>query len=1136
MKHDRHPYLLMILAAMLLAALLCTGALAEGGETPAYPESAHPYAKNLTGEDENSFWEYTYPGEAGGLIVHFDPRTCIYLWDDYLEITDEKGNVQTVDNSNYSSVAGSFLILGGDSFTLRLVSDDSSFSNEWGFAVTDVQPLTAAQYAEIKNSGFTFISSAITGYTGTESHITIPASLGGMSITAIGDGAFKFNNTIESVVISEGIASIGMQAFYDCGSLKEVTLPRSLKSSGQDAFQSCYSLEKTHVTSIADYLAIDFESGNYGDRDSSPVCAGGHLYIGGSPVTDLVIPEGTTTLPSYIFGFCDQITSVTLPESLESIEQYAFYECTGMEKLNVPSMEAWLGVSLGGAYANPMVEGADLYADGKRITQYAFPEGTTEIRGCHFTGCESLTSVTIPESVTSIGDLAFSGCVNLAGVDLPAKLESIGYRSFAECASLTEINLPVGLKSIDAQAFWWSGLTCVVLPKGLESLGNEAFSSCKSLAEITLPEGGIDSIGYNIFNFCELEKIHVASIADWLAFPDHGEMLNGGEALYMNGELVVDLVIPEGTTSIPEYAFQGMTSLRSVSLPAGLEFVDYCAFEWCENIEKAYVADIADWMGIEFDGLDANPLFFGAALYVGGQKITDLTLPESVTQIKSYAFVGADIASVTAPGVVSVGNSAFCLSRLQSASLPTAADLGYNAFAYCESLESVSLPAVQTIRDYAFDSCTSLTHFTIPASVQTIEYGAFNGCSALEYLIFESGDLPANVNSGAFKKCSFIVCCPAGSAVEAWAVANGYPVVYNDGAQGALMSFVLSADSYVNIGGSMTIVPITYPADAQAAYTWKSSAPDVISVKDGVVTAHKRGTATITAECGDLSASMQVTGAKFAESFTVKLKTPAVLYRQPITCIVETVPADADLDMEVSGLSTIRDLTVNGNEYTFTFSSASGIPDVTFTDKISGREAVTECPIIRDRSEEYRMSMTPDSHILKPGAKAQANAVLISEEYVEDFYRDVTYGNEYFAFSSSDETVATVDAGGAITAHAPGRATVTAAISHLSVSCDVVVFDLKAMEPFTLPASLGAVSQESFEGVAAQYVVIPDGCRSIGPRAFAGSKAAFVSIPDSVTEIAEDAFAGCEKVVFICESENAAAAYAKEAGFAWMLE
>lgn len=78
-------------------------------------------------------------------------------------------------------------------------------------------------------------NATLTGYTGNEENIVIPASVDGYRVTAIADGAFE-NSQIKNVIISDGVTSIGWFAFNGCTSLRSVTIPSSVTSIGYLAF------------------------------------------------------------------------------------------------------------------------------------------------------------------------------------------------------------------------------------------------------------------------------------------------------------------------------------------------------------------------------------------------------------------------------------------------------------------------------------------------------------------------------------------------------------------------------------------------------------------------------------------------------------------------------------------------------------------------------------------------------------------------------------------------------------------------------------------------------------------------------------------------------------------------------------
>ena len=98
-------------------------------------------------------------------------------------------------------------------------------------------------------------------YTGTAASVTIPTSIGGGNVTAIGDSAFKGNGTLTNVSIPETVRTIGDYAFAGCSKLKTVSIPRSLRTIGSWVFSGCGSLSSLTlpdgVTSIGEDLCIN---------------------------------------------------------------------------------------------------------------------------------------------------------------------------------------------------------------------------------------------------------------------------------------------------------------------------------------------------------------------------------------------------------------------------------------------------------------------------------------------------------------------------------------------------------------------------------------------------------------------------------------------------------------------------------------------------------------------------------------------------------------------------------------------------------------------------------------------------------------------------------------------------------------
>ena len=177
--------------------------------------------------------------------------------------------------------------------------------------------------------------------------------------------------------------------------------------------------------------------------------------------------------------------------------------------------------------------------------------------------------------------------------------------------------------------------------------------------------------------------------------------------LYLNGELITDLVIPNSVTSIDAYAFQGCSSLTSVTFPNSVTSIGYYAFYDCDGLKEVHISDLAAWCKINFENDASNPLECAHNLYLNGELITDLVIPNSVTWIGAYAFSGCSgLTSVTIPNSVT--------------------RISYEAFYGCTGLTSVTIPnSVTWIGNYAFSGCTGISKITIPKTVKQIHYNAF---------------------------------------------------------------------------------------------------------------------------------------------------------------------------------------------------------------------------------------------------------------------------------------------------------------------------------------------------------------------------------------------------------------------------
>ena len=289
----------------------------------------------------------------------------------------------------------------------------------------------------------------------------------------------------------------------------------------------------------------------------------------------------------------------------------------------------------------------------------------TSIGKSAFYQCSGLTSVTIGNSVTSIGKEAFYGCSGLTSVhisDIAAwcNIEFDGFYSnplvythhlYLNGEEVKDLIIPNSVESIGKYAFYnCSGLTSVTIPNSVTSIGDHAFYSCFGLTSVT---------------------------------------------------------IGNSVTSIGEEAFSSCSGLTSVTIPNSVTSIGDAAFLNCSGLTSVHISDIAAWCNIKFVNSYSNPLVHAHHLYLNGEEVKDLIIPNSVESIGKYAFYNCSgLTSVTIPNSVT--------------------SIGVSAFSGCSGLTSVTIPnSVTSIGWGAFYSCSGLTSVTIGSGVKKIYSSAF---------------------------------------------------------------------------------------------------------------------------------------------------------------------------------------------------------------------------------------------------------------------------------------------------------------------------------------------------------------------------------------------------------------------------
>ena len=424
---------------------------------------------------------------------------------------------------------------------------------------------------------------------------------------------------IKAVVIESGVTTIGSHAFDTCRNLTSVTFNGSsqLTTIGKDAFYQCRSL--TGITLPESVTSI-----------------GASAFYQCSSLTEITLPESVTAIGNSAFRFCESLTSITIPKSVTSIGADAFSNCNSLTDVSITNMDAWCRIDFGNSNANPMYCAQNIRLNGSKIASVTVPEGATELKYT-FYGFKDLIRVTLPKSLTGIGEGTFDNCTSLTNLTIPDGVTAIGDSACSGCSSLTSVTIPEGVTTIGSSAFsGCSSLTSITIPEGVTTIGSSVFSWCTSLTNLTIPDG-VTAIGDSACSRCTS---------------------------------LTSVTIPEGVTAIGDGAFDNCSSLVSINIPEGVTEIGSDAFRSCIRLSSVYISDLDAWYSINFGYRFANPLYYAKNLYLNGQLVESLEIPESASVIPTGLF-----------------RSAKCLKRV---AIPRSlAGVAANAFEKCTNITEV---------------------------------------------------------------------------------------------------------------------------------------------------------------------------------------------------------------------------------------------------------------------------------------------------------------------------------------------------------------------------------------------------------------------------------------------------------------
>lgn len=216
------------------------------------------------------------------------------------------------------------------------------------------------------------------------------------------------------------------------------------------------------------------------------------------------------------------------------------------------------------------------------------------------------------------------------------------------------------------------------------------------------------------------------------------------------------VVIPNTVTDIGNAAFFYNDKLKKITIGTSVKNIGMQCFEHCTGLECVNILDLANWCQLNFENSYSNPLQYAHKLYLNGELIKELVIPNSVQTIGESAFYSCSELErvIIGESVTKISDFAFsgCTLLKDLVMGNNVNSIGYMSFAHCTELENVVIPnSVKSIGIYAFEYCKTLNNIIIGNTVQKIDKYAFYGCTALN-TITSFNENPPVVLEGAFSK------------------------------------------------------------------------------------------------------------------------------------------------------------------------------------------------------------------------------------------------------------------------------------------------------------------------------------------------------------------------------------------------
>ncbi|MBQ4269605.1 MAG: leucine-rich repeat domain-containing protein, partial [Clostridia bacterium] len=526
----------------------------------------------------------------------------------------------------------------------------------------------------------------------------------------------------------------------------------------------------------------------------------------------VIVGFNAMTLPEYVTAIGENayvdrfgLTEVIIPATVETVDKTAFANCritvltAAADKLNAVMTDYVVHLHITGGESFPNMQHytalETLTIDGdftalpekfmqshKIIKSVTINADVTEIGAYAFGSCSALESVTFSDALIRLGDSAFASCSSLTSVTLPKNLTALPAYAFYNCTRLENLVWNDGLQSVGAYAIYGAKLTEIELPNTVTSIGEYSFAnnslletftpsnqlttlpayflSNTKVTELVIPDG-VTAVEENAFANFNLKTLTVGK--GFQALPENfisnhatlqtvilpETLVSIGASAFSGCTALKDLELPQSLVEIGANAFSGCTALTEISLPATLSTIGESAFSGASRLNSVTIPSLESWLSLSLANGASSPACNKANLILSGEPITELVIPETVTELRNYAFCNvAGLTNVDLANVTKIGAHAFSGAEIAEIDLKNVKTVENYAFSN-SAVATVNFRNVETIGTHAFYN-TKLTEARLPNSLKSLGTSAFAYCKDLT--VFDTGDGLTKIEDGIIEK------------------------------------------------------------------------------------------------------------------------------------------------------------------------------------------------------------------------------------------------------------------------------------------------------------------------------------------------------------------------------------------------